>query len=77
LIIENELVELVKYQDVPEEKSGKILVLLKCRLEQHAKITMHKAMLVMDGSLAQNGIDVFDTYAPMIYRSRINQSWVQ
>jgi hypothetical protein len=72
LIIENELVELVRYQDFPEEKSGKILVSLtvKCRLE----ITMHKAMLVMAGSLVQNGIDVFDTCDPMTYRSHINQS---
>ena len=69
LIIENEVFEPIKYQDVPEEKQGKIfnlLILLKCKWDKHAEITKHKARLVMDGSRAQIGIDVFDTYAPTV-----------
>jgi hypothetical protein len=53
LIIENEVFEPIKYQDVPEEKRGKIfnlLILLKRKRDKHAEITKHKARKVMDGS---------------------------
>jgi hypothetical protein len=36
-----------------------------------SEITKHKARLVMDGSRAQIGIDVFDTYAPVIDYSTV------
>ena len=75
LIIENEVFEPIKYQDVPEEKRCKIfnlLILLKRKRNKHAEITKHKARLVMDGSRAQIGIDVFDTYAPVIDYSTVS-----
>ncbi len=45
------------------------MILLKRKRDKHAEITKHKARLVMDGSRAQIGIDVFDTYAPVIDHS--------
>jgi len=67
LIIENEVFDAVEYEDVPMEKRNKIfnlLVLLKRKRDQHQEITKYKARMVMDGSRAQVGVDVFDTYAP-------------
>ncbi len=75
LIIENEVFEPIKYQDAPDEKCDKIfnlLILLKRKRDKHADITKHKARLVMDGSRAQIGIDVFDTYAPFIDHSTVS-----
>jgi hypothetical protein len=37
--------------------------------DQHGKIIQYKARLVMDGSRAHIGVDVFDTYAPVIDHS--------
>jgi hypothetical protein len=61
--------EPIDRKDVPEEKQSKIfnlLILLKRKRVQVGEITEHKARLVMDGSRAQIGVDVFDTYAPVI-----------
>ncbi len=69
LIIENEVSDVVEYEDVPIEKRNKIynlLVLLKRKRDQHQEITKYKARMVMDSSRAQVGVDVFDTYAPVI-----------
>ena len=74
LIIENEVFEVVEYEDVPMEKRNKIfnlLVLLKRKRDQHQEITKYKARMVMDGSRAQVGVDVFDTYAPVIDYSTV------
>jgi hypothetical protein len=71
LIIEYEVFESIKYQDVAEEKHGKIfnfLILLKRKRDKHAEITKHKARLVVDGSRAQIGID---KYAPVIDYSTV------
>ena len=64
LIIDNEVFEPVKWDDVPNEKQGKIfnlLILLKRKRDQHHEISKYKARLVMDGSRAQIGVDVFDS----------------
>ncbi len=64
--------------NVPEEKRGKrfnLLILPKLKRDKHAEITKlprHKARLVMDG--AQIGINVFDTYAPVIDYSTVSLS---
>jgi hypothetical protein len=74
LIIKNEVFEPVKIDDVPIEKQNKIfnlLILLKRKRDQHHEISKYKARLVMDGSRAQIGIDVFDTYAPVIDYSTV------
>jgi hypothetical protein len=74
LIITNELFEPFDRKDVPEEKQSKIfnlLILLKRKRDQVGEITKHKARLVMDGSRAQIGVDVFDTYAPVIDYSTV------
>ena len=74
LIIDNEVFEPVKWQDVPAEKHNKIfnlLILLKRKRDQHREITKYKARLVMDGSRAKVGVDVFDTYAPVIDYSTV------
>jgi hypothetical protein len=42
------------------------LILLKRKRGQHKEITKYKARLVMNGSRAKVGEDVFDTYAPAI-----------
>jgi hypothetical protein len=49
-------------------EKGKIfnlLILLKRKRDQVVEIIKHKARLVMGGSRAQTGVDVFDTYAPV------------
>ena len=74
LIIANEVFEPIDWKDVPEQKKGKIfnlLILLKRKRDQVGQITKHKARLVMDGSRAQIGVDVFDTYAPVIDYSTV------
>ena len=74
LIIDNEVFEPVKWDDVPNEKQGKIfnlLILLKRKRDQHHEISKYKARLVMDGSRAQIGVDVFDTHAPVIDYSTV------
>ena len=74
LIIDNEVFEPIKFHDVPIEKQNRIfnlLILLKRKRDQHREITKYKARLVMDGSRAQIGIDVFDTYAPVIDYSTV------
>ena len=70
----NEVFEPVKIDDVPIEKQNKIfnlLFLLKHKRDQHHEISKFKARLVMDGSRAQIGIDVFDTYVPVIDYSTV------
>ena len=37
-----------------------LLILLKRKRDQVGETAKHKARLVMDGSRAQNGVDVFD-----------------
>jgi hypothetical protein len=74
LIIENEVFDVVEYEDVPMEKPNKIynlLVLLERNHDQHQEFTKYKARMVMDGSRAQVGVDVFDTYAPVIDYSTV------
>ena len=74
LIIGNEVFEPVMWDDVPNEKQGKIfnlLILLKRKRDQHHEISKYKARLVMDGSRARIGVDVFDTYAPVIDYSTV------
>jgi hypothetical protein len=74
LIIDNEVFEPIEYKDVPIEKKSKIfnlLILLKRKRDQHKEITKYKARLVMDGSRAKVGEDVFDTYAPVIDYSTV------
>jgi hypothetical protein len=69
LIVKNDVFEIVDYKDVPVEKQRKIfnlLILLKRKRDKHHEITKYKARMVMDGSKAQLGVDVFDTYAPVI-----------
>ncbi len=64
----------VEWKDVPHEKHSKIfnlLKMLKRKLDQFGEISKHKARLVMDGSRAQIGVDVFDTYAPVIDYSTV------
>jgi hypothetical protein len=65
-IFTNKVFEPVDWKDVPPEKQSKIsnlLILPKRKREQFGEITKYKARLVMDGSRAQVGVDVFDTYA--------------
>ncbi len=74
LIIENEVFDVIEYEDVPIEKRNKIynlLVLLKRKRDQHQEITKYKARMAMDGSRAQVGVDVFDTYAQVIDYSTV------
>ncbi len=74
LIIDNEVFELIKYNDVPIEMKSKIsnlLIWLKRKRDQHKEITKYKARLVMDGSRAKVGEDAFDTYAPVIDYSTV------
>ena len=74
LIIKNEVFEPITIEDVPMEKRSKIfifLILLKRKRDQHQEITKYKARMVLDGSRAQIGIDVFDTYAPVIDYSTV------
>ena len=74
LIVTNEVFEPIEWEDVPHEKRNKIfnlLILLKRKRDQFGEITKHKARLVMDGSRAQIGVDVFDTYAPVIDYSTV------
>ncbi len=74
LIIENEVFDVVEYVDVPIEKRNKIynlLALLKRKRDQHQEITKYKARMVMDGSRAQVGVNVFDTHAPIIDYSTV------
>jgi hypothetical protein len=74
LIINNEVFEPITINDVPIEKRSKIfnlLILLKRKRDQHQEISKYKARMVMDGSRAQIGIDVFDTYAPVIDYSTV------
>ena len=74
LIIKNEVFEPITIDDVPIEKRSKIfnlLILLKRKRDQHQEISKYKARMVMDGSRAQIGIDVFDTYAPVIDYSTV------
>ena len=74
LIVTNEVFEPIEWKDVPQEKQSKIfnlLILLKRKRDQFGEITKHKARLVMDGSRAQIGVDVFDTYAPVIDYSTV------
>ena len=74
LILTNDVFEPVNRSDVPLEKQNKIfnlLILLKRKRDQHHEITKYKARLVMDGSRAQIGVDVFDTYAPVIDYSTV------
>ncbi len=69
LIIDNEVFEPIEYKYVPIEMKSKIsnlLILLKRKRDQHKEFTKYKARLVMDGSRAKVGEDVFDTYAPVI-----------
>jgi hypothetical protein len=77
LIIDSEKFEPIEYKDVPIEIKSKIivvfnlLILLKRKRDQHKEITKYKARLVMDGSRAKVGEDVFDTYAPVIDYSTV------
>jgi hypothetical protein len=76
LIIENEVFDVIENEDVPIEKRNKIynllvLVLLKRKRDQYQEITKYKARTVMDGSRAQVGVDVFDTFAPVIDHSTV------
>ena len=74
LIVDNEVFEPIEYKDVPIELKSKIfnlLILLKRKRDQHQEITKYKARMVMDGSRAQVGVDVFDTYAPVIDYSTV------
>ncbi len=67
--VTNEVFEPVDRKDVPPEKQSKILnllTLLKRKGDQFGEIIEHKARLGMDGSRAQVGVDVSDTYAPVI-----------
>jgi hypothetical protein len=64
--------DVIEYEDVPMEKRNKIFnVLLKRKRDQHQEITKYKARMVMDGSRAQVGVHVFDTYAPVIDYSTV------
>jgi hypothetical protein len=80
LIVKIDVFEPIAYEDVPVAKRGKIfnlLILLKRKRDKHQEITKHKARLVMDGSRAQIGVDVFDTYAPVIdYLTRVDSPLV-
>ena len=74
LIVKNDVFEPIEFEDVPAAKQGKIfnlLILLKRKRDKHQEITKYKARLVMDGSRAQIGVDVFDTYAPVIDYSTV------
>ena len=64
LITTNDVFEPIKIDDVPIEKQKTILnllILLKSKRDQRYEITKYKARLVMDGSRAQIGVEVFDT----------------
>ncbi len=69
--------EPIEYKDVPIEMKSKIfnlLILLNRKRDQHKETTKYKARLVMDGSRAKVGEDVFDTYAPVIDYSTVQLS---
>ncbi len=66
--------EPIEYEDLPVAKRGKIfnlLILLKQKRDKHQEITNYKARLVMDGSRARIGINVFDTCALLIDYSTV------
>ena len=68
LIITNDVFESVKIDDVPIEMQYKIfnlLILLNRKSDECHEFTKYKARLVMEGSHAQIGVDVFDTYATL------------
>jgi hypothetical protein len=65
-IVKNDVFELIEFEVVPVAKQGKIFNLLICQLDKHQEITKYKASLVMDSSIQQIGVDIFDTYAPVI-----------
>ncbi len=72
--IKTELTSLIVTNDVFDPMQNKIfnlLILLKRKLDQHHEITKYKARLVMNGFRAQIGVDVFDTYAPVIDYSTV------
>ncbi len=74
LIVTNDVFEPIEIDDVAIEKQNKIfnlLILLKHKRDQHHEIIKYKARLVMEGSRAQIGVDVFDTYAPVIDYSTV------
>ena len=52
-------------------KIYQLLILLKRKRNQFQEITKRKCRLVMDGSKAKVGIDVFDTYALVIGYSTV------
>ena len=65
LIVTNEVFGPVDWKDVPQKKQSKIfnlLILLKRRRDKFGEITIYKAILAIDDSRAQIGVDVFDTY---------------
>jgi hypothetical protein len=50
-----------------------LLILLKGKRDQLREISKYKARLVMDGSGAQIGVDVFDTFAVILHQLSITQ----
>ena len=72
--IRTELTSMIVTNDAFDPMQNKIfnlLILLTRKLDQHHEITKYKARLVMNGFRAQIGVDVFDTYAPVIDYSTV------
>ena len=66
VVVTDEVLEPIEWKDVPHEKQSKIFnpfILLKRERDQlkiqFGEITKDKARLVMDGSRAQTGVDVY------------------
>jgi hypothetical protein len=75
-LVKNDVFEPIKIDDVSMEKQNKSFnlltrILLKHKRDQHQEITKYRARWVMDGSRAQMGVAVFDTYAPVIDYSTV------
>ena len=60
-----------EYKDIPtkilqDKLIYNLMILLKRKRDQFEEVKKHKCRLVMNGSQAVVGQDVFDTFAPVI-----------
>ncbi len=74
MIVTNSVFKTINTDDAPIEKQNKIfnfLILLKRKRDQREEIIKYKARLVMHGSRAQIGVEVFDTNTSVIDYSTV------
>ena len=74
LIQKRNVFKIVTMNEIPTEHRSKIynlMILLKRKRNQFREISKYKCRLVMDGSRQKVGIDVFDTFAPVIDYSTV------